>query len=151
VAGAELARSVAPQHFHGQLEQDRDYPGTLLFGMRVESRPLPSLQIAASRSAQWCGEGRPCDLGTFGDLLTGNDNDQALADQPGNQLAGFDVRWSWPVGGCRWRCMPRRSARTKRASCLPSTSDCLEPKGGVSGGKLSWRAHAEYATRPVIS
>ena len=26
----------------------------------------------------------------------GNDNDQDLAEQPGNQLAGFDVRWSWP-------------------------------------------------------
>ena len=84
--------------FMGQLEEDRDYPEALLFGMRFESRPLPSLQIAASRSAQWCGEGRPCDLSTFGDLLLGNDNDQALEDQPGNQLAGFDVRWSWPGG-----------------------------------------------------
>ena len=51
--------------FMGQLEEDRDYPEALLFGMRFESRPLPSLQIAASRSAQWCGEGRPCDLSTF--------------------------------------------------------------------------------------
>ncbi len=49
--------------FMGQLEGDRDYDNALLFGMRIELRPLPSLQIAASRTAQWCGDGRPCDLG----------------------------------------------------------------------------------------
>jgi len=65
--------------------------------MRIELRPLPSLQIAASRTAQWCGDDRPCDGGTFWDMLTGNDNDQDLSEQPGNQLAGFDVRWTWPA------------------------------------------------------
>ena len=51
---------------------------------------------ALSRSAQWCGDGRPCGVDTFWDLLTGNDNDQPLEEQPGNQMAGFDARWSLP-------------------------------------------------------
>jgi len=131
--------------FMGQLEQDRDYPGTLLFGMRVESRPLPSLQIAASRSAQWCGEGRPCDLGTFGDLLTGNDNDQALADQPGNQLAGFDVRWSWP-GGRVPVALYAQAIGEDEAGFMPSKYLGLFGAEGWGGwGSLSWRAHVEYA------
>ncbi|HZD52786.1 MAG TPA: capsule assembly Wzi family protein, partial [Woeseiaceae bacterium] len=61
-------------------------------------RPLSSLEIGLSRTAQWCGEGRPCDLGTFADLLAGRDNvgDQGIetGNEPGNQLAGVDLRWS---------------------------------------------------------
>ncbi|MEI2811582.1 MAG: capsule assembly Wzi family protein [Nocardioides sp.] len=131
--------------FMGQLEEDRDYPEALLFGMRFESRPLPSLQIAASRSAQWCGEGRPCDLSTFGDLLTGNDNDQALADQPGNQLAGFDVRWSWP-GGRVPLALYAQAIGEDEAGFMPSKYlGLFGAEGWGEWGSLSWRAHAEYA------
>ena len=131
--------------FMGQLEEDRDYPEALLFGMRFESRPLPSLQIAASRSAQWCGEGRPCDLSTFGDLLTGNDNDQALADQPGNQLAGFDVRWSWP-GGRVPLALYAQAIGEDEAGFTPSKYlGLFGAEGWGEWGSLSWRAHAEYA------
>ena len=131
--------------FMGQLEDDRDYPEALLFGMRFESRPLPSLQIAASRSAQWCGEGRPCDLGTFGDLLTGNDNDQPLADQPGNQLAGFDVRWSWP-GGRVPLALYAQAIGEDEAGFMPSKYlGLFGAEGWGEWRSLSWRAHAEYA------
>jgi Capsule assembly protein Wzi len=131
--------------FMGQFEDDRDYPEALLFGMRFESRPLPSLQIAASRSAQWCGEGRPCDLSTFGDLLTGNDNDQALADQPGNQLAGFDVRWSWP-GGRVPLALYAQAIGEDEAGFMPSKYlGLFGAEGWGEWGSLSWRAHAEYA------
>jgi hypothetical protein len=131
--------------FMGQFEDDRDYPNALLFGMRFESRPLPSLQIAASRSAQWCGEGRPCDLSTFGDLLTGNDNDQALADQPGNQLAGFDVRWSWP-GGVVPLALYAQAIGEDEAGFMPSKYlGLFGAEGWGEWGNLSWRAHAEYA------
>jgi len=131
--------------FMGQFESDRDYPEALLFGMRFESRPLPSLQIAASRSAQWCGEGRPCDLGTFGDLLTGNDNDQALADQPGNQLAGFDARWSWPAGRVPLA-LYAQAIGEDEAGFMPSKYLGLfgiEVWGQL--GSHSWRTHVEYA------
>ncbi|MFO7651904.1 MAG: capsule assembly Wzi family protein [bacterium] len=84
--------------FMGQLEHDRYVPDALLWGMRFNFRPLPGLEIGLSRTAQWCGDGRPCDLSTFGDLLLGNDNDvdpvTGSADQPGNQLGGFDLRWA---------------------------------------------------------
>jgi hypothetical protein len=81
----------------GQLEHDRDVPDALLFGARVAFRPVPSLEIGLSRTAQWCGEGRPCDLSTFWNLLVGNDTvgvTTTRPEEPGNQLAGADLRWT---------------------------------------------------------
>ncbi len=88
--------------FLGALENERtDVDRPLFLGLRVAARPLPGLEIALSRSAQFCGEGLPCSLSSFGDLLVGNDNagaDVAAEDEPGNQMAGFELRWSSPVG-----------------------------------------------------
>jgi hypothetical protein len=82
----------------GQMEKERTVPDARFFGLRVAFRPLPSLEIGLSRTAQWCGEGRPCDFSTFVDLLAGRDNlgdDGIVRDtEPGNQLAGVDLRWS---------------------------------------------------------
>lgn len=131
--------------FMGQLEEERDYPEALLFGMRFESRPLRSLQIAASRTAHWCGEGRPCDFSTFGDLLTGNDNDQSPAEQPGNQLAGFDVRWSWP-GGRVPIALYAQAIGEDEAGFMPSKYlGLFGAEGWGEWGTVSWRAHVEYA------
>jgi len=132
--------------FMGQMEGDRgDYDQPLLFGMRIELRPLPSLQIAASRTAQWCGDGRPCDFETFGDLIIGNDNDQALDEQPGNQLAGFDVRWTWP-GGTVPLALYAQAIGEDEAGFMPSKYLGLfgvETWGEAGAG--SWRVHVEYA------
>lgn len=82
----------------GRMESDRHIPRAQFFGMRFNFRPLSSLEIGLSRTAQWCGEGRPCDLGVFVDLLVGNDNrgdgEITSDNEPGNQLAGFDFRWT---------------------------------------------------------
>lgn len=82
----------------GQMEEDRVIPNAQFFGMRFSFRPIQSLEIGLSRSAQWCGDGRPCDLDTFWDLFLGRDNQGSDGNtpetEPGNQLAGFDLRWS---------------------------------------------------------
>lgn len=82
----------------GELESDRVIPNALFFGMRFNFKPIPSLEIGLSRTAQWCGDGRSCDAGTFADLLLGRDNrgDAGISvdNEPGNQLAGLDFRWS---------------------------------------------------------
>jgi hypothetical protein len=84
--------------FIGQLEGDRDIPRAKLLGARFTFKPARSLEIGLSRTAQWGGEGRPEDLDTFVDLLTGNDNrgDDGInaENEPGNQLAGYDLRWA---------------------------------------------------------
>lgn len=82
----------------GQMEKDRAVPDARFFGMRFNFRPLPSLEIGLSRTAQWCGQGRPCDFDVFLDLLAGRDNRGSDAidvdNEPGNQMAGVDFRWS---------------------------------------------------------
>jgi hypothetical protein len=86
------------QVLFGQLESDRAVPDARFFGLRFNFRPLRGLEIGVSRTAQWCGEGRPCDLGTLWDILIGNDNPGdggvSLDDNPSNQMAGLDFRWT---------------------------------------------------------
>jgi hypothetical protein len=128
----------------GQLEGNRaDAPHAQFFGMRSTWKPHPRLEVGISRSAQWCGDGRPCGLGTFWDLLTGNDNDQPLPQQPGNQMAGFDLRWSLP-----WAPLAvyAQAIGEDEANFMPSKYLGLfgaEVWGGW--GERSWRAHVEYA------
>jgi hypothetical protein len=83
----------------GLLDDDRVVEDGWLWGFRFAFRPLRGLEIGLSRTAQWCGEGRDCDLVSFLRVLNGNDNKGANVDEedePGNQLAGIDVRWSLP-------------------------------------------------------
>jgi len=128
----------------GQLEGNRDdAPDARFFGMRATWKPHPRLEVGISRSAQWCGEGRPCDAGTFWDLLTGYDNDQAPAEQPGNQMAGFDLRWSLPWAPVA---VYAQAIGEDEANYMPSKYLGLfgaEVWGGW--GERSWRAHVEYS------
>lgn len=82
----------------GQLESNRFVPRALFFGMRLSFRPLEGLEIGLSRTAQFGGKGRPQNLETFGKLLIGQDNNgddgTTRENEPGNQLAGYDVRYS---------------------------------------------------------
>lgn len=83
--------------FMNQMDDERVVKDGLLFGMRGTIRPTPNIEIGISRTAQWCGDGRPCDFGTFLKLLNGHDNRGANVepeDEPGNQLGGIDVRWT---------------------------------------------------------
>ena len=106
-------------------------------------KPHRRIEVGISRSAQWCGDGRPCGLDTFWDLLVGNDNDQPLEDQPGNQMAGFDARWSLPFAPIA---VYGQMIGEDEAGFLPSQYlglFGLEFSGGF--GDRSWRAHVEYA------
>jgi hypothetical protein len=76
-------------------------PNTHVFAMRVTFKPFPSLELGLSRIAQWCGNGRPCDLSTFVKMFTGRDNRGQAGitpeNEPGNQQSGFDARWSTTI------------------------------------------------------
>jgi hypothetical protein len=130
----------------GALEDHReDFDETRFFAARVTFKPWQQLEIGLSRSAQWCGEGRPCDAETFWDLLVGNDNDQDPSQQPGNQLAGYDLRLSSP-----WRGFPvalyGQMIGEDEAGFLPSKFLGLlgiEHWGWI--GASSYRIHVEYA------
>lgn len=128
----------------GQFESGRnDVEDPLFFAARLTWKPHPRLEVGISRSAQWCGDGRPCGLDTFWDLLIGYDNDQPLAEQPGNQMAGLDLRWSLPWAPVA---LYMQAIGEDEANNMPSKFLGLigaEVWGGI--GERSWRAHLEYA------
>jgi hypothetical protein len=134
----------------GQLEDDRDVPNALFFGARFAFRPVPSLEIALSRTAQWCGDGRPCDLDTFFDLLVGNDNRGVQVtpeEEPGNQLAGADIRWT---GGPHGRPYAIYGQMIGEDFAGDAPSKYIGLYGVESWGRIealdsSWRVHVEYA------
>ena len=80
----------------GQLESNREIPHALFLGMRFNFQPWTPLEIGLSRTAIWGGEGRSHSLNTLGNLLIGYDN-VGGAEEPGNQLAGFDATLSFPI------------------------------------------------------
>jgi len=92
--------------FAGLMESERAIPDSKLLGLRFSLRPVSSLEIGLTR-AQWGGEGRPESLHSLLELLFGNDNvDKEKApdgtlltqtDEPGNQLAAIDWRWSFEM------------------------------------------------------
>jgi hypothetical protein len=91
--------------FLGRMENDRaDVQRPLLLGARLSFRPSRSVEIGLSRTAQFCGKGRPCGFGTFRRVLLGHDNagnNVSADDEPGNQMAGYDLRVVSP-----WKRLP---------------------------------------------
>jgi hypothetical protein len=77
-----------------------DIDSPLFMAWRVVVMPSRKIELGFSRTAQFCGEQLECNLDTFGNMLAGNDNVGFDADpesEPGNQMAGFDIRWTSPL------------------------------------------------------
>ena len=95
--------------FMGQMEEERHVPNALLWGFRMNFKLTQKLEVGVTRTAQWAGDDRPSSFDTFVDVLLGNDNcgeefscgEGRLEEEPGNQMAGYDLRYSrpfdWPV------------------------------------------------------
>jgi hypothetical protein len=123
-------------------------PDVRFFAARVNMKPRPWLEFGLTRTAQWCGGNRPCDWDTFVDMVLGNDNQvvggAATENQPGNQMAGYDMRLRSP-----WRSLPvafyTQWIGEDEAGGLPSKFIALfglEAWGSTALG--GWRLRAEY-------
>jgi hypothetical protein len=81
--------------------QRQDIDSPLFLAWRITVMPFHDMELGLSRTAQFCGEQLECSIEVFGNLLVGNDNvgiDATPDNEPGNQMAGFDLRWSSPIG-----------------------------------------------------
>jgi hypothetical protein len=90
----------------GQMEKERFIPNSRFLGFRFAFKPHHSLEIGLSRTAIWCGDNRPCDFDTFLDIVfarTNPDDDDPnlIENNPANQLAAVDFRWTKCRGA--WR------------------------------------------------
>ncbi len=85
-----------------QMEHEReDIDAPLFMAWRIEIMPFKDIEIGLSRTAQFCGEQLECNWSVFWNMLLGNDNvgiDATPENEPGNQMAGFDLRWNSPIG-----------------------------------------------------
>jgi hypothetical protein len=85
-----------------QMEDHRqDIDAPLFMAWRVAIMPFTDIELGFSRTAQFCGKQLECNLNVFGNLIAGNDNvgiDATPENEPGNQMAGFDLRWNSPLG-----------------------------------------------------
>jgi hypothetical protein len=86
--------------FAGTTKNDVGPGGVKLLGWRLEIEPVQGLVLGGSRTIQWGGQGRPQTPGNLLRAIAGLDNFETTdpAAEPGNQLAGFDARWTLPWG-----------------------------------------------------
>lgn len=81
------------QLFAGQLDDYKAIPDTKLMGMRLTASPTDWLELGASRTFMWGGDGKSQSFSSFVDALTGTkDNVDNKDDDISDQLAGFDAR-----------------------------------------------------------
>ena len=140
----------------GQLESGRFVPRALFFSMRVSFRPLQGLEIGLSRTAQFGGKGRTVNFKTFGKLLIGQDNEEIAAganrvdsDEPGNQLAGYDVRYSFAGHGLPLALYTQLIGEDE-AGYLPSRLiGQFGIEGWLTGARGTWRWNVEYSDTVV--
>jgi len=139
--------------FVGQMEGDRDdYDHPVLWGMRVSARPLEGLELSIDRTAQLCGEGRSCTLDDFWNMFTGNDNqgeNVAAEDEPGNQLASYEIRWASPIGDGNYAAYFQHTGESIDNN-IPRPYRSLdlvgiELWGDASSSGASWRTVFEWA------
>lgn len=142
--------------FLGYMDEERgDYDHPLLFGFRVTARPFPQwidgLEIGLERTAQFCGEGRSCDWSDFWNLWWGNDNcgeNVSCKDEPGNQLAGWNLRWASPIGSWPYAIFWQHTGETIDNN-IPRPYRSFDLYGAEIWGEFesgtSWRADVEVA------
>ncbi len=81
--------------FITRLEHDRpDVPSPYLWGMRLNFKPHPIIEIGLERTALLGGEGRPTDAHTWIDSILGTG--EHGANEAGDQRAGYDVKLNLP-------------------------------------------------------
>lgn len=86
--------------FGGVLNEERDFDNTAIIGMRLEFEPRAGVTVGLHRMIQFCGEGRPCDAEIFFRALVGlgDADNTGTFDEPGNQIAGFDLAYNFRLG-----------------------------------------------------
>jgi hypothetical protein len=138
----------------GFLGDDRFRTDARLLAFRGAMRPLPKLEIGFSRSATWCGTGRPCDADALWDIVIGKDNTGeggvTRETDPSNQFATIDGRWTSPIGDAPYALYTQWMANDE-VNGLPSEWTAMggvEVWGTVNWSWIagSWNAHFEGTT-----
>lgn len=135
--------------FAGRMEDDRAVPNPFLLGARFTFKPWRYLELGASRTAQWGGEGRPQDFESLVNLILGQDNRGQAGiteeNEPGNQLGEYGFRLSLPTGGLQ-NALYFQELGEDEANYLPSRHVSLGGfESAFMAGGWQHRLAVEYA------
>jgi hypothetical protein len=90
-----LGTAVRGTFFISRLEDDRqDVEEPIFYGLRLNLKPSRYLEIGLTKTAMFGGEGRDESFSTFLDSLLGRGENSDSPDdsEPGNQIAGIDLK-----------------------------------------------------------
>ncbi len=150
---AELDRAVAAHDVHGLHGRRPAATTTIRCCSACVSRHDRSTGSRSASNAPPSGAARaaPATWGDFWNLWSGNDNageNVDPEDEPGNQLAGWDIRWASPIGDWPYALYFQHTGESIDNQ-IPRPYRSLELAGaevwGEDGGGASWRVALEWA------
>ncbi len=117
-----------------------------LWGARFQFVPLDGLEIGLSRVLEWGGRGRSESFATLWRSIIGQDNVDGGRYDPGNQLAGFDARYTFAVANGMPMSVYGQAIGEDEAGLLPSKYlGSLGTDLAFKGEGRSVRVFFEYA------
>jgi hypothetical protein len=81
--------------FVSRLEDDREISNPFIWGLRINLKPNPYLELGLNRTALLGGEGRSEDLRTWFESFTGKGENET-GSGAGDQKAGLDLKLTFP-------------------------------------------------------
>jgi hypothetical protein len=142
--------------FIGELSQQSGPHRPYLIGARFQFMPIDGLELAISRTMQWGGSGRPESAGSLLRALLGQDNagKGEQASEPGNQLAGYDARYTWRFGRDRSVSIYGQAIGEDEANSRPShflASAGADLSLPIGGAQVRWFVeHANTTARDAF-
>jgi hypothetical protein len=134
--------------FVGILDEQREYSNQAVSGIRFTFQPIDHLEIGVQRALQLCGKGRPCSLNTWKNAFIGlgNADNTGTINEPGNQLAGFDFRYSRVLGPVAANFYFEAIAEDEDNFLIEqfARSWGASASGGFGESGARWRAGVEY-------
>ncbi|CAM4280522.1 capsule assembly Wzi family protein [Vibrio agarivorans] len=128
------------------MDDDRYMEDTLLWTFRGTIRPHPNFEFGVTRAAQMCGNPpdgseKSCDLDTFWRVLIGDTNVWS-GENPANQIASFDWRWTDTVNGMPYSLYHEQSGEDNFHLGIPPFSK----RGYIYGMDLTFEAVSNTVT-----
>lgn len=134
--------------FAGVLTENRDFDDAGIIGIRLAVEPAPGLELAVNRGLQLCGKGRPCSASTIGKALIGfgDQDNTGTPDEPGNQLAGFDISYTRLIGPIAVKAYFEAEAEDEDNALIEQFGRLggITLTGALGKGGSSWRLGIEY-------
>lgn len=141
--------------FAGLLDEERsDFSNPAVIGMRLSFMPVQGLEIGLNRGLQLCGRNRPCGFKTVSDALIGigDADNTGTFDEPGNQIAGFDISYTRMIGQVAVKAYAEAEAEDEDNVLVDKFARLagLTLSGPLGQSGTSWNLGVEFADTLAI-